>query len=234
MQTGQIGLGGIIQGHSCARGNCSFIWKHYLWEQFPQQEEMVTALNTSFPLEKENVMQMDDSSCAQIPLKCCPANHLMQRGNGHFCLVLQCLWDGVGDCQCVIPLLAMCQHNPLSNISAMILVFKKKKKKDKQPPPPRPLSFYPFVVKLFLGLEIHENENQTQRKGGSEMLLATPMDYWQLAKSHQKGWSRNISLCVTWRIRALAHCIAGAYCAALLATLLLISPPLSAGPLPGN
>lgn len=34
-------------------------------------------------------------------------------------------------------------------------------------------------------------------KEEEEMLLAVPVDYWQLAKSHQKGWGRNISLCVT-------------------------------------
>ncbi len=31
------------------------------------------------------------------------------------------------------------------------------------------------------------------------MFLTMPVDYWQLAKSHQKGWGRNRSLCVTWK-----------------------------------
>lgn len=83
-------------------------------------EKTVTALNIPLPLEKENVMQMDDFSCAQILLRWCPANHLMRWGNGHFCLDLLRLSDGVQDCHCVIPLLAQCQQNPLSNISAMI------------------------------------------------------------------------------------------------------------------
>lgn len=62
----------------------------------------------------------------------------------------------------------------------------------------RSLSFLPICVKISLASEIHENEKQKDSKRGG-MLLTMPVDYWQLAKSHQKGWGRNRSLCITWK-----------------------------------
>lgn len=113
----------------------------------------------------------------------------------------------------------------------------REKRKEKQaPPPPSLVAFHPFVAKLFLALEIHENEKQrdSKREGESEMLLTMPVDYWQLAKSHQKGWSRNRSLRVTWKNKSRS----ASYNRGMLHrpprhTSSHLFPP-SARPLPGN
>lgn len=107
------------------------------------------------------------------------------------------------------------------------------KKKEKQAP--SLLAFYPFCGEIIFSFRNPwEWETERQQEGGREMFLTMPVDYWQLAKSHQKGWGRNRSLCVTWKNKSGSTL----YCCGLL-----YRPPrhtsshlflLSTGPLPGN
>lgn len=98
-----------------------------------------------------------------------------------------------------------------------------------------PLSFLPICEEIIFSFRNPwEWEAERQQEGGREMLLAMPVDYWQLVKSHQKGWGRNRSLCITWKNKS---------CSTLYSCGLLYCPPrhtsshlfpLSARPLPGN
>lgn len=104
--------------------------------------------------------------------------------------------------------------------------------KKKRKTSPLPLSFFICGEIIFSFRNPWEWETERKQEGGreggrkSEMLLAMPVDYWQLAKSHQKGWGRNRSLCVTWKKRI---CRALYGCITLLAALLLISSPWASG-----
>lgn len=115
IRAGQTGLGGVLSGDIPVYTAAAVSFENIIYESnfcHTVSKKAVKALNISLPLERENVTQMGDFSCVQILLKCCPANHLMRWGNGHFCLVLQRLRDRVGDCHYVIPLLALFQHPP--------------------------------------------------------------------------------------------------------------------------
>lgn len=113
------------------------------------------------------------------------------------------------------------------------------KKKEKRKTSPLPLSFYPIVVKLFLALEIHENEKQRDvaREGEREGGRCSSQCQWIIGSLQnpirKDGVETDLSV-LHGRIRAAAHCIAAA--------LLYRRPhhtsshlfPLSTGPLPGN
>lgn len=125
---------------------------------------------------------------------------------------------------CSVPALKHFRHD---------LGLKKKTKKKKQAPSLS--AFYPFVVKLFLALEIHVNEKQrdSKREGGR----CSSQCQWiigSLQNPIRKDGVETDHSVLHGRIRAAAHCIAVA---------LLYRPPrhtsshlfpLSAGPLPGN
>lgn len=87
----------------------------------------------------------------------------------------------------------------LEHFSHDLGIYKRKKKN--KPPPSQ---FLPNCGEIIFGFR-NPRERETERRceGGrereGEMLLTMPVDYWQLAKSHQKGWGRNRSLCVTWK-----------------------------------
>lgn len=96
-------------------------------------------------------------------------------------------------------------------------------KKKKTNPPPLS-AFYPFVVKLFLALEIQENEKQRDSKREGERCLSQCQ--WiigSLQNPIRKDGVETDHSVLHGRIRAAAHCVIVACCIALLATLLLIS-----------
>lgn len=106
-------------------------------------------------------------------------------------------------------------------------------KKEKQTP--LSLSFLPICGEIIFSFRnAWEWETERQQEGGREMPLTMPVDYWQLAKSHQKGWGRNRSLCVTWKNKSCSTLYSRGllYCPSRHASSHLFS--LSAGPLPGN
>lgn len=85
-------------------------------------------------------------------------------------------------------------------------------------------AFYPFVMKLFLALEIHENEKQRDSNREEEKCSLQ----WQwiigsLQNPIRKDGVETDHSVLHGRIRAAPHCIAVACCIAFLGTLLLIS-----------
>lgn len=84
-------------------------------------------------------------------------------------------------------------------------------------------------MKLFLALQIHENEKQRDRK---RQRVCFPQYQWiigSLQNPIRKDGVETDQSVLHGRKRAAAHCIVVACCVALLATLLLISSLLAPG-----
>lgn len=192
---GRKGLEGIIQGHSHVHSNCGFIWKHYLCEQFQPQcvsRKTVTVLNISLPPSRERKCHANAWFLMNNPTEMLPCKSLNAAGKWAFLprLTAPQRWSRrlslCNSTSCSVPALKHFRHD---------LGLKKKKKTS-----PLPLSFLPICGEIIFSFRNPwEWETERQQEGGREMLLTMPVDYWQLAKSHQKGWGRSRSLRVTWK-----------------------------------
>lgn len=123
--------------------NWRFMWKLYLWEQFSKQCLGENSTSTSpLALFREGKCHANGWSLVlspwTVPLKGCPANHLICQGNGHLCSVLQRLRDGGEDWHCVIPL----HSTSFKHLSHDLGISKKGKAA------PITQHFKPYVVKF--------------------------------------------------------------------------------------